>query len=67
VNQLASNYHLILITLKNTTCPACPQLLRVLNMYGLDPDQNTLADPFTHQQVTIDSSRKRVRHIYKSC
>lgn len=60
VNQLASNFHLILITLKNTTCPACPQLLKILNMYGLDPDCNDYIDPFTHQEFTIDSDRKRV-------
>ncbi|KAG2202166.1 hypothetical protein INT46_005804 [Mucor plumbeus] len=59
VNQLASNFHLILITLKNTTCPACPQLLKILNMYGLDPDCHEYIDPFTHQEFTIDSDKKR--------
>ncbi|KAL7335211.1 hypothetical protein PS15p_200716 [Mucor circinelloides] len=59
VKQLASDYHLILITLKNTTCPACPQLLKILNMYGLDPDCHEFIDPFTHQEFTIDPVRKR--------
>ncbi|KAK4517042.1 uncharacterized protein ATC70_000370 [Mucor velutinosus] len=59
VKQLATDYHLILITLKNATCPACPQLLKVLNMYGLDPDCHEFIDPFTHQEFTIDPVRKR--------
>ncbi|KAI8639902.1 hypothetical protein BD408DRAFT_420524 [Parasitella parasitica] len=59
VNQLASKFHLILITLKNTTCPACPQLLKILGMYGLDPGCHEFIDPFTHQEFTIDPVRKR--------
>ncbi|KAF1796605.1 hypothetical protein FB192DRAFT_1405282, partial [Mucor lusitanicus] len=59
VEQLATDYHLILITLKNTTCPACPQLLKILNMYGLDPECHEYSDPFTHQEFTIDPVRKR--------
>ncbi|GAN05851.1 hypothetical protein MAM1_0103c05327 [Mucor ambiguus] len=59
VEQLATDYHLILITLKNTTCPACPQLLKILNMYGLDPDCHEYIDPFTQQEFTIDPVRKR--------
>lgn len=60
MTKLAASHHLILITLKNTTCPVCPQLLRILNVYGLDSDNNSLSDPFTLQEWKIDTIRKRV-------
>ncbi|KAI8885584.1 hypothetical protein K501DRAFT_322401 [Backusella circina FSU 941] len=59
VKKLASEYHLILITLKNTNCPVCPQLLRILNMFGLDPDTNSFVDPFIQQEFTIDPVQKQ--------
>ncbi|KAI9027435.1 hypothetical protein CLU79DRAFT_832818 [Phycomyces nitens] len=59
VRQLANDYHLILITLKNTECKVCPQLLHVLNLYGMDPDCYKYVDPFTHQVLEIDNLRKK--------
>ncbi|GAA5809383.1 hypothetical protein MFLAVUS_002791 [Mucor flavus] len=60
VASLAASHHLILITLKNVQCPICPQLLRILNIYGLDPNCDSLSDPFTLQEWKIDSIRKRL-------
>jgi uncharacterized protein YlaN (UPF0358 family) len=54
---------LILITLKNTTCPICPQLLKILNMYGLEANVNTFSDPFSQQVWEIDDIRKKVNVI----
>lgn len=61
VPRLASEYHLIVITLKSTRCPVCPQLLKILNVYGLDAMTNTYVDPFTQKVWQIDKNRKRVR------
>ncbi|KAI8391628.1 uncharacterized protein BYT42DRAFT_202243 [Radiomyces spectabilis] len=59
IEQLANEHHLVLITMKSIPCPVCPQLLRILNMYGLDPDVNRYVDPFTQQEWTIDPERKK--------
>ncbi|KAI9478831.1 MAG: hypothetical protein EXX96DRAFT_539891 [Benjaminiella poitrasii] len=59
VIKLSSQYHLILITLKSTTCPVCPQLLKILNAYGLDPECNHYTDPFTEQVRKVDLTVKR--------
>lgn len=63
--RLASDYHLILITLKRISCPVCPQLLRILNLYGLDPNTNQYVDPFTQKVWEINPHRKRVKE--KEC
>lgn len=62
MQSLASSHHLILITLKSASCPICPQLLKILNVYGLDPDTNNFTDPFTLQKLEMDSVRKRVNN-----
>ncbi|KAI8064163.1 hypothetical protein BC940DRAFT_306318 [Gongronella butleri] len=59
VRQLATQFHLILLTFKDTTCPACPQLLHVLNMYGVDPECFTFKDPFTLEEYEIDATTKK--------
>ncbi|KAI8362708.1 hypothetical protein EDC96DRAFT_512273 [Choanephora cucurbitarum] len=59
INRLTLKHHLILITLKSTTCPACPELLKLLNLYGLDENMHDYIDPFTHQQYTVDPMRKK--------
>ncbi|KAI8967537.1 hypothetical protein BDF20DRAFT_991852 [Mycotypha africana] len=59
VDKLAETSRLILITIKSTACPACPQLLKLLNVFGLDPRTNTFIDPFTSQKVTVEASKKK--------
>ncbi|ORY91937.1 hypothetical protein BCR43DRAFT_497522 [Syncephalastrum racemosum] len=59
VTQLTENYRVIVVTLKSTVCPVCPQFLRILNLYGLDPDENRIIDPFTHQVMEISPDRKK--------
>ncbi|CAG8452488.1 8535_t:CDS:2 [Dentiscutata erythropus] len=47
IKELAKQHVLILITLKAGWCPVCPQLLRILNIYGLqDNPPETFQDPF---------------------
>ncbi|CAG8617002.1 13066_t:CDS:2 [Dentiscutata heterogama] len=47
IKELAKHHVLILITLKASWCPVCPQLLRILNIYGLqDNPPETFQDPF---------------------
>lgn len=60
VEQLASDYSLILITLKRADCPACQQLLHYLNLYGLDPDMTEYNDPFLNETLRIDPEQKKV-------
>ncbi|KAI8145873.1 hypothetical protein BJV82DRAFT_576871 [Fennellomyces sp. T-0311] len=59
VRQLASDYLLVLITLKRADCPVCPQLLKMLNLYGLEPDANKYVDPFTQREWDIEPDRKK--------
>ncbi|KAI9474870.1 hypothetical protein BDB00DRAFT_934191 [Zychaea mexicana] len=59
VRQLAEDYLLVLITLKKIECPVCPQLLKILNLYGLEPDENKYVDPFTHRVWEIEPDRKK--------
>ncbi|KAI8368493.1 hypothetical protein BD560DRAFT_398860 [Blakeslea trispora] len=59
INTLTLRYHLILITIKSTVCPACPELLKLLNMYGLDANTNSYLDPFTHQEHSVDPIQKK--------
>ncbi|KAG0171318.1 hypothetical protein DFQ30_001150 [Apophysomyces sp. BC1015] len=58
VNQLAAIYRVFLITLKHAKCPVCPQLLHILNLYGLDPNKTTYTDPFTHEELGISPNEK---------
>ncbi|KAF7731568.1 hypothetical protein EC973_009332 [Apophysomyces ossiformis] len=51
VSELSSNYRVFLITLKSALCPVCPQLLHILNLYGLDPNMTTYTDPFTFKEL----------------
>ncbi|CAG8548788.1 9737_t:CDS:2 [Racocetra fulgida] len=45
--ELAKLHVLILITLKAAWCPVCPQLLLILNLYGLqDSPPESFRDPF---------------------
>lgn len=60
VPRLASEYHLIIITLKSAKCPVCPQLLKILNVYGLDTTTSAYVDPYTQKVWEIDQDRKRV-------
>ncbi|CDH48669.1 predicted protein [Lichtheimia corymbifera JMRC:FSU:9682] len=59
VEQLASDYSLILITLKRADCPACQQLLHYLNLYGLDADMTEYYDPFLNETLSIDPEQKK--------
>ncbi|KAI9264355.1 hypothetical protein BDA99DRAFT_537066 [Phascolomyces articulosus] len=59
VRQLATDYLLVLITLKKPECPVCPQLLKILNLYGLEPEENQYVDPFTHRIWEIEPDRKK--------
>ncbi|CAG8717587.1 10093_t:CDS:2, partial [Scutellospora calospora] len=52
VKELAKLHVLILITLKATWCPVCPQLLVLLNLYGLqDNPPESFQDPFDESNV----------------
>ncbi|CAG8795434.1 11894_t:CDS:2, partial [Racocetra persica] len=47
IKELAKLHVLILITLKAAWCPVCPQLLLILNLYGLqDSPPESFRDPF---------------------
>ncbi|KAI7861516.1 hypothetical protein BDF14DRAFT_1746812 [Spinellus fusiger] len=59
VQQLAKDHRLILIVVKNSKCKLSPELLRILNLYGLDPHCTTYKDPFTREEMSIDPQRKR--------
>ncbi|KAI8339423.1 hypothetical protein BC941DRAFT_420448 [Chlamydoabsidia padenii] len=59
IKKLAHDYRLILITLKNASCMVCPQLLHILNLYGLDPTCTTYQDPFTLEEMEIDEPTKK--------
>ncbi|KAG2197416.1 hypothetical protein INT47_005669 [Mucor saturninus] len=59
VPLLASTHRLILITLKCASCATCPQLLKILNVYGLEPDINHYTDPYTLAELNMDSDRKQ--------
>ncbi|CAO3591266.1 unnamed protein product [Absidia cylindrospora] len=59
VKQLAQEYRLILITFKTALCLVCPQLLHMLNMYGLESDCTTYEDPFTLEEWEIDEPTKK--------
>ncbi|ORZ23353.1 hypothetical protein BCR42DRAFT_487339 [Absidia repens] len=59
VKQLAQEYRLILITFKSASCLVCPQLLHILNMYGLVSDCTTYEDPFTLEEWEIDEPTKK--------
>ncbi|KAI8981065.1 hypothetical protein BDB01DRAFT_795194 [Pilobolus umbonatus] len=58
VSYLASHYHLILITLTNVDCPGCPQLLKILNMYGLNNDIQ-YPDTLLGQQHTLSVAKQK--------
>ena len=60
VRQLAADYLLVVITLKSIECPVCPQLLKILNLYGLEQDVNRYVDPFTQREWEIEPDRKKV-------
>lgn len=64
VEQLASDYSLILITLKRADCPACQQLLHYLNLYGLDADMTEYYDPFLNETLSIDPEQKKVTRAF---
>ncbi|KAI7853218.1 hypothetical protein BDC45DRAFT_511634 [Circinella umbellata] len=59
VRQLAADYLLVLITLKSIECPVCPQLLKILNLYGLELDVDRYIDPFTQREWEIEPDRKK--------
>ncbi|KAI8086097.1 uncharacterized protein BX664DRAFT_150519 [Halteromyces radiatus] len=63
MKQLAKDYRLILLTFKNSSCPVCPQLLHILNLYGVDPHSTTYQDPFTLEEWEIDEATKKFFRI----
>lgn len=61
IHNLVSRYNVILITLKSVQCPVCPQLLKILNLYGLDPNMDSYTDPFTSEHLEVDKVLQRVK------
>ncbi|CAG8724163.1 15163_t:CDS:2, partial [Acaulospora morrowiae] len=54
VKELSRRYVLILITLKSTSCPVCPQLLLLLNLHGLqDNPPAEYRDPFDYSITCV--------------
>ncbi|CAG8484788.1 17880_t:CDS:2 [Cetraspora pellucida] len=52
IKELAKLHVLILITLKAAWCPVCPQLLLILNLYGLqDNSPESFQDPFDGSNI----------------
>ncbi|RUP51809.1 hypothetical protein BC936DRAFT_145619 [Jimgerdemannia flammicorona] len=63
VASLAEQYQLIVITLKASWCPVCPELLKILNVSGLRDDQDVYVDRFTHETTRMNPDTKKFNRL----
>ncbi|CAG8561726.1 10121_t:CDS:2, partial [Paraglomus occultum] len=54
VVELSKEYTIVIITIKSTKCPVCPELLKLLNFLGLhDTPPSKFEDPFSFVTLTV--------------
>ncbi|RUS22967.1 hypothetical protein BC937DRAFT_94313, partial [Endogone sp. FLAS-F59071] len=60
VKALAQKYQLIVITLKATWCPVCPELMKILNVWGVRDDVDVYVDRFSQAHRSVNPKSKKV-------
>ncbi|GAB5593173.1 hypothetical protein Unana1_08073 [Umbelopsis nana] len=60
VRALASQYYLVVITLKSVQCPVCPVLLQLINLCSGIEGTTEFSDPFTLQTLQVEPDDQKL-------
>ncbi|KAI8580525.1 hypothetical protein K450DRAFT_237447 [Umbelopsis ramanniana AG] len=63
IRSLATQYYLVVISLKSVQCPVCPVLLQLINMCSGKDGKDELIDPFTSEIMRINPEDKEIYRI----